>query len=243
MCSTAITPTTVVRLRINSVSDILFERLQSRLGYRFIKPEHLRLALSHRSVGANNNERLEFLGDSILNFIIAQALFDKFPEAREGQLSRLRSQLVKGETLAEIAREFDLGTCLHLGEGEMKSGGQRRDSILADAVEAIIGAIQVEAGIEVCRARVLAWYQARLEALSLDTPAKDAKTRLQEHMQSLHEPLPEYSVAEVEGEAHAQVFTVECHVSLLDTPERARASSRRVAEKKSAAQALKRLGV
>ncbi|WP_049722022.1 ribonuclease III [Gilvimarinus polysaccharolyticus] len=225
------------------MNDILFERLQRRLGYTFSNSDRLRLALSHRSVGAHNNERLEFLGDSILNFSIGQALFDMFPEAREGQLSRLRAQMVKGETLAEIAREFDIGPCLLLGEGEMKSGGQRRDSILADAVEAIIGAIYVEAGMETCRARVLAWYQPRLDALSLDTPAKDAKTRLQEYMQSRQAPLPDYRVAEVEGEAHAQVFTVECHVSLLDTPERARASSRRVAEKKSAAQALKRLGV
>jgi ribonuclease-3 len=231
------------RLRNNSVNDILFERLQRRLGYAFEESERLRLALSHRSVGAHNNERLEFLGDSILNFIIAQALFDKFPAAREGQLSRLRSQMVKGETLAEIAREFEIGPCLLLGEGEMKSGGQRRDSILADAVEAIIGAIYVEAGMQTCRERVLDWYQTRLATLSLDTPAKDAKTRLQEYMQSRQQPLPDYRVAEVDGEAHAQVFTVECHVSLLDTPERARASSRRVAEKKSAAQALKRLGV
>ena len=225
------------------MNDILFERLQSRIGYRFEQAERLRLALSHRSVGAHNNERLEFLGDSILNFIVGEALFTKFADAREGQLSRLRAQMVKGETLAEIAREFDIGPCLLLGEGEMKSGGHRRDSILADAVEAIIGAIYSEAGMATCRERVLAWYQQRLDSLSLDTPAKDAKTRLQEYMQSRQQPLPDYRVAEVEGEAHAQVFTVECRVSLLDTPERARASSRRVAEKKSAAQALKRLGV
>ncbi|WP_041523527.1 ribonuclease III [Gilvimarinus agarilyticus] len=225
------------------MKDIIFERLQSRIGYRFEQAERLRLALSHRSVGAQNNERLEFLGDSILNFIVGEALFTKFTDAREGQLSRLRAQMVKGETLAEIAREFDIGPCLLLGEGEMKSGGHRRDSILADAVEAIIGAIYIEAGMETCRERVQAWYQTRIEALGLDTPAKDAKTRLQEYMQSRQQPLPDYRVAEVEGEAHAQVFTVECHVSLLDTPERARASSRRVAEKKSAAQALKRLGV
>ncbi|MDO3384109.1 ribonuclease III [Gilvimarinus algae] len=219
------------------------KRLQRRLGYEFGRPESLQLALSHRSVGADNNERLEFLGDSILNFLIGEALFEKFETAREGQLSRLRAQLVKGDTLAEIAREFELGECLKLGEGELKSGGQRRDSILADAVEAIIGAIYLEAGLDTCRERVLHWYRERLASLTLDTPAKDAKTRLQEYLQSRREPLPEYRVAEVEGEAHAQVFTVECHVSLLPTPERARASSRRVAEKKSAAQVLKRLGV
>ncbi|MCP8898899.1 ribonuclease III [Gilvimarinus xylanilyticus] len=225
------------------MSEILLTRLQQRLGYQFADTQALTLALSHRSVGAQNNERLEFLGDSIVNFLIAEALFGKFPQAREGQLSRLRAQLVKGETLAELAREFELGDCLQLGEGEMKSGGKRRDSILADAVEAIIGAIYREAGLEVCRQRVLQWYASRLTALSLDTPAKDAKTRLQEYLQSKREPLPDYQVVEVNGEAHAQTFTIECHVSLLPQPERASASSRRAAEKQSASQALKRLGV
>jgi ribonuclease-3 len=233
----------VARQRTDNVTSILLQRLQNRLGYQFTDCERLRLALSHRSVGAHNNERLEFLGDSILNFTVAQALYERFPSAREGQLSRLRSQLVKGETLAELAREFELGPCLLLGEGELKSGGQRRDSILADTVEALIGAIYDEAGMEACRARVLAWYHTRLESLSLDSPVKDTKTRLQEYLQSRRQPLPEYKVVEVGGEAHAQVFTIECHVSLLSSPERARATSRRLAEKQSAAQVLKRLGV
>ncbi|UTF61044.1 ribonuclease III [Gilvimarinus sp. DA14] len=225
------------------MSDILLTRLQQRLGYQFKDITRLQLALSHRSVGAANNERLEFLGDSIVNFLVGEALFEQFPKAREGQLSRLRSQMVKGETLAELAREFELGECLSLGEGEMKSGGHRRDSILADAVEAIIGAIYLDSDMPSCRTRVLQWYDSRLQALSLENPAKDAKTRLQEYLQSRREPLPDYQVVAVAGEAHAQMFTVECHVSLLDTPESARASSRRAAEKQSAAQALKRLGV
>ncbi|WP_020210495.1 ribonuclease III [Gilvimarinus chinensis] len=225
------------------MSDILLTRLQQRLGYQFKDITRLQLALSHRSVGANNNERLEFLGDSIVNFLVGEALFHQFPKAREGQLSRLRSQMVKGETLAELAREFELGECLHLGEGEMKSGGHRRDSILADAVEAIIGAIYLDSDMPSCRARVLQWYDSRLKALSLENPAKDAKTRLQEYLQAKRQPLPDYQVVEVAGEAHAQMFTVECHVALLNKPESARASSRRAAEKQSAAQVLKRLGV
>ncbi|MDO3386482.1 ribonuclease III [Gilvimarinus sp. SDUM040013] len=225
------------------MNDIALSRLQSKLNYEFKDSTLFTLALSHRSVGATNNERLEFLGDSILNFIIARALFDQFEAAREGQLSRLRAQMVKGETLAELAKEFDLGPCLKLGEGEMKSGGQRRDSILADAVEAIIGAIYIDSDFNTCRQCVLQWYKTRLAKLSLKSPAKDAKTSLQEFLQSRKEPLPDYRVVDIEGDAHAQTFTVECHVSLLHEPETATASSRRVAEKKSAAQALQKLGV
>lgn len=223
------------------MSDLLKQRLQIRLGYEFRDPAQLDLALTHRSHGASNNERLEFLGDSILNFIIGEALFRRFPEAREGQLSRLRSQMVKGETLAEIAREFEVGECLRLGEGEMKSGGHRRDSILADTLEALIGAIYLESGFITCADRVNAWYQARLDALSLEQPAKDAKTRLQEFLQAHKLPLPEYEVVEVEGEAHAHRFTIECRVDSLKESARARATSRRVAEKEAAAAVLEKL--
>lgn len=225
------------------MQDILFERLQARLGYQFADSKQLRLALTHRSHGATNNERLEFLGDSILNFIVGEALFKIFPEAREGQLSRLRSQLVKGDTLAEMAQEFELSECLILGEGELKTGGRTRPSILADAVEAIIGAIYLEAGLAVCKERLLTWYQERLSALTLDTTVKDAKTRLQEYMQSKQLALPIYTVVEASGEAHAQWFTIECAISLLSKPTRAQASNRREAEKLSAAKALKILGL
>jgi len=225
------------------VEFIKYQRLQERLGYQFADQAQLKLALTHRSHGASNNERLEFLGDSILNFIIGEALFKQFPTAKEGQLSRLRSQLVKGETLSHIAREFSLGECLILGEGEMKSGGHRRDSILADTVEALIGAIYLESGLEVCRDRLHAWYAERLSALSLETTVKDAKTRLQEHMQSLQQPLPEYQVIDTNGEAHAQLFTVECKVATLSRSATAEASSRREAEKQAAAKILAWLGV
>lgn len=222
---------------------IKHQRLQQRLGYQFREQVHLDLALTHRSCGASNNERLEFLGDSILNFIIGEALYLRFPEAREGQLSRLRSQMVRGETLAQLAREFELGECLILGEGEMKSGGHRRDSILADTIEALIGAIYVESGYDLCRERVLSWYGSRLAQLSLDTPAKDAKTRLQEYMQAQQLPLPEYVIVDVNGEAHAQMFTVECRLISFKKSAQARASNRREAEKQAAAQIIELLKI
>ncbi|MDI5892281.1 ribonuclease III [Halomonas rhizosphaerae] len=212
-----------------------------RIGHTFADPGLLELAMTHRSYGGQNNERLEFLGDSIVNFIIAEALFQRFPQAREGQLSRLRARLVKGQTLAELAREMAFGECLRLGSGEMKSGGHRRESILADAVEAVLGAIYLDAGMEVARARVLSWYAERLEAISLDDTQKDPKTRLQEFLQSRQVPLPRYEVTSVEGEAHAQTFTVECHVEMLEKHTLGVGSSRRHAEQQAAAQALSRL--
>jgi ribonuclease III len=220
-----------------------FKRLQQRIGYEFKVPTLLQLALTHRSHGANNNERLEFLGDSILNLVIGDALFKRFADVREGQLSRLRSQLVKGETLAEIAREFELGDCLILGEGEMKSGGHQRDSILADTVEAIIGAIYTETDFEVCRKQVLSWYAGRLAELHVDTAAKDAKSRLQEYLQSLRKPLPEYDVVAADGESHAQIFTIECRVVLLKHAVRAQATNRREAEKLAATEVLRLLNI
>lgn len=219
------------------MTNLIKQRLLLRLGHQFQNQELIELALTHRSCGAHNNERLEFLGDSILNFTIGEALFRQFPEAKEGQLSRLRAQMVKGETLAEIAREFELGDSLNLGEGELKSGGFRRDSILADAVEAIIGAVYVDAGMDACQERILCWYQQRLEAISLDETLKDPKTRLQELMQARHKPLPEYKVVSVDGEAHAQLFTIECHIAFLKKPTKAQASSRRTAEKMAAEEA------
>lgn len=214
------------------------QRLIKRLGYTFSDNSLLDLALTHRSCGAHNNERLEFLGDSILNFTMGEALFHKFPSAREGDLSRLRAQLVKGETLAEVAREFELGEQLNLGEGEMKSGGFRRDSILADAVEAIIGAIYTEAGMDICQQHLLNWYAQRLESITLTETKKDTKTQLQEFLQSRRAPVPEYKIVSTSGESHAQQFTVECRVSLLSKPTLATASNRKLAEKEAAAEAL-----
>jgi len=217
--------------------------LQQQLGHPFQQAPLLSQALTHRSHGAQNNERLEFLGDSILNFLIGDALFQQFPSMREGQLSRLRAQLVREKTLAAIAREFSLGDYLILGEGELKSGGRERDSILADTVEALIGAIYLDSGLDTCRARVLDWYADRLSASSLETSAKDAKTRLQEHLQSLQQPLPEYRVVEAAGEAHSRMFTVECRIALVKQPARAQASNRREAEKAAAAQLLRALNI
>ncbi len=173
--------------------------LARKLNYTFKDESLAELAVTHRSHGKRNNERLEFLGDSILNFVIAEALFKRFPEAKEGQLSRLRAQLVKGETLAEIAREMKLGDYLKLGSGELKSGGFRRDSILADAVEAIIGAIYLDSDMDVCRGYVLRWYKERLEQTNLQNTQKDSKTRLQEFLQSRRVALPEYELMSVEG--------------------------------------------
>ncbi len=223
------------------MQNLKYKRLEQRLGYQFENQRQLQLALTHRSHGATNNERLEFLGDSILNFIVGEALFNRFPDVREGQLSRLRSQLVKGETLAELAREFEMGDYLILGEGELKSGGRSRDSILADSVEAIIGAIYNERGLDVCREHVLNWFASRLDAIGIDTSAKDAKSRLQEYLQAQRQPLPEYAVINIGGEGHAQVFTIECRVALAKKPTQASASSRREAEKQSALLMLKQL--
>ena len=217
--------------------------LEHRLGYTFNDASLFAMALTHRSHGALNNERLEFLGDSILNFVIGDELIKKFPEAREGQLSRLRAQLVKGETLAEIAREFELGECLILGEGESKSGGKFRDSILSDTIEALIGAIYSETNIEFCRQCVLTWYASRLAQFSSDISVKDPKSQLQEYLQAKRKPLPDYQVVESLGESHAQIFTVECKIGLLKQAVRAQASSRREAEKLVAAEILRLLGI
>ncbi|WP_250462920.1 ribonuclease III [Microbulbifer litoralis] len=222
------------------MTDLLLDRLSQRLGHTFARRDLLELALTHRSHGSRNNERLEFLGDSILGFTIGAALFEQFPLGREGQLSRLRAQLVSGETLAELAREMKLGDCLRLGEGEMKSGGFRRASILADAVEALIGAIYLDAGLERARERILDWYARRLQNLSLET-AKDPKTRLQEWLQARQRPLPEYHVVDVGGAEHAQKFIVECRVEGLNSPVRGEAGSRRAAEKAAATEAYNRL--
>jgi ribonuclease-3 len=219
-------------------------QLERRLGYEFSDRSRLELALTHRSCGSRNNERLEFLGDSIVNFVIAEALFERFPDAREGQLSRLRARMVRGATLAELGREFQLGDCLRLGSGELKSGGYRRESILADAVEAIIGAIYLDVGMAICRERIRSWFTDRLESLSIsDQQNKDPKTRLQEFLQARQNPLPKYRVLNIEGDAHDQVFTVVCELESLDLNSEGRGPSRRGAEQQAARHALKKLGV
>lgn len=219
------------------------DQLQQRLGYQFNVPERLLLALTHRSYGNQNNERLEFLGDSIVNMVIADYLYKHFEKAREGQLSRLRARMVKGVTLAEIGREFELGKYLRLGSGELKSGGFRRDSILADAVESVIGAIYLDSDLDTCREQILRWFDVRLKKLDLQDTQKDPKTRLQEYLQSRQFPLPLYDVISVDGEAHAQTFHVSCALPSLDRKTSGIGSSRRIAEQQAARNALKELGV
>ena len=219
------------------------DRLQRRIGYTFADPERLLLAMTHRSFGNHNNERLEFLGDSLVNMIIAEYLYNHFARAREGQLSRLRARMVKGVTLAEIGREFELGQYLRLGSGEKKSGGFRRDSILADAVESIIAAMYLDSDFDTCRERVLSWFDKRLERLDIQDTQKDPKTRLQEYLQSRQFPLPRYEVISVDGEAHAQTFHVACVLPSQHRKTTGVGSSRRIAEQQAARAALKQLGV
>lgn len=222
------------------MNDPLRQRLLKRLGYTFKDQQLFQLALTHRSCGALNNERLEFLGDSLLNTIMAEALFQQLPQAREGDLSRLRAQLVKGETLAAIGREFELGECLSLGEGELKSGGFRRASILADAVEALVAAVYLDSGSDynTCRRHLLDWYGSRVAEVSLGKSEKDPKSKLQELLQARGQPLPTYEVTNATGDAHEQTFTITCRVSLLREPVITHGSNRRQAEKNAAAQAL-----
>ncbi|WP_299002614.1 ribonuclease III [uncultured Shewanella sp.] len=212
-------------------------RLCRTLGYEFIDVTLLEQALTHRSAASKHNERLEFLGDSVLSIVISDALYHQFPKAKEGDLSRMRATLVCGKMLAEIALEFKLGDYLKLGPGELKSGGFRRESILADAVEAIIGAVYLDKGIEPCRKLVLTWYQSRLKTIK-PVDQKDPKTLLQEHLQGFKKPLPVYTVVKTVGEAHNQTFTVECMVKDLSEPIVGVASSRRKAEQIAAAQVL-----
>ena len=219
------------------------DELARRLGHAFSDISLFELALTHRSCGKRNNERLEFFGDSILNCVIAEALFRKFPDAREGQLSRLRARLVKGETLAVIARELGVGDYLRLGSGELKSGGFRRDSILADSVEAIIGSIFIDTDFDTAKKFILHWFESRLAEIDLNESLKDSKTRLQEFLQSRRMPLPQYELLSVEGEAHDQTFHIRCEVQLLEMPTEGTGSSRRQAEQEAAQAALKALSV
>lgn len=215
--------------------------LEQKLDHKFLNTSLLDNALTHRSYNGPSNERLEFLGDSLLNFIVAEMLFAHFPQAPEGDLSRLRAALVRGETLAEVAREFSLGDYLNLGEGELKSGGFRRASILADALEAVIGAIYLDSGIEACKRCVCRWMEGRIKDLSLATGEKDAKSQLQEWLQARKKPLPVYTVVDTQGDSHNQLFTISCSVVLLDQVATATASSRKNAEKEAAHLMLQKL--
>lgn len=208
-----------------------------KLGYRFRDPALAALALTHRSAGQPNNERLEFLGDALLNLCVAELLFEGRPEASEGELSRLRAQLVNGLSLAEVARELELGDALRLGPGELKSGGFRRDSILADAFEALLAAVYLDGGYDACRGAIHALFAPRVAALGKSE--KDPKTRLQELLQAHGCALPQYELLASHGEDHAKTFEVAC---VLSEPEAMRfegsGGSRRAAEQAAAERAL-----
>ncbi|MHB8534664.1 MAG: ribonuclease III [Sulfuricaulis sp.] len=212
--------------------------LERRLTYTFRRPGLLDQALTHRSKNAENYERLEFLGDSVLGFIISTEIYQRYPNLYEGELTRLRASLVNKNTLAALARHIELGGYLKLGEGELKSGGFDRDSILADSLEAVFGAIYEDSNVEEVARVVLHLYRDRLTGLDPNSIPKDPKTQLQEYLQKLSLPTPTYLVKKITGEPHNQNFIVECHVSGLDTPACGTGGSRRHAEQEAAAQAL-----
>lgn len=218
---------------------MLINKLQEKIGYIFNSREILIQALTHRSASQSHNERLEFLGDSILSYAISNALYHKFPYVDEGVLSRIRATLVRKNTLAEIAQEFNLGQYLRLGLGELKNGGFLRESILANAIEALMGSIFLDSNIQITEKLILKWYDRRLRRINLDNKHKDPKTCLQEFMQGLHLPLPVYSVIQVTGESHNQKFTIHCQIKNLNYPIIGNGFSRQKAEQDAANKALR----
>jgi ribonuclease-3 len=215
--------------------------LERLLGHTFAQPALARQALTHRSFGTPHNERLEFLGDSLLNCAVATLLYERFPKLTEGDLSRLRAALVNQASLSEAATRLGLGERLRLGEGELKSGGFRRPSILADALEALLGAVFLDAGFEAARKAVATIFEERLESAAKAPVAKDPKTALQEHLQGRGLALPRYAVQKTEGEAHDQTFTVECRVDDLGVAGSGKGTSRRAAEQAAAEVVLAQL--
>ena len=208
------------------------------IDYRFKDPQLLREALTHRSMGDGHNERLEFLGDSVLNLVIAMRLYERNPEAREGDLSRMRARLVRGSTLGEVAAAIGLGRQIKLGEGELKSGGFRRASILADAFEALLGAIFIDGGYDACRTVVLELFDPLIESLPAADALKDPKTRLQEWLQARGRALPRYELVSEEGADHAKVFRIVCRLADVGTVVEESGRSRRKAEQAAAARML-----
>jgi len=215
--------------------------LERRLGHAFRDKELARQAVTHRSFGTPHNERLEYLGDSLLNCAVATLLYEKFPKLPEGDLSRLRASLVNQSSLSEVASALGLGDLLRLGEGELKSGGFRRPSILADAFEALLGAVYLDAGFDAVRAAVERLMGEKLEGRDRMPVDKDPKTALQEHLQGRKLALPRYSVQRTEGEAHDQTFTVECRVDDLGVVAAGQGTSRRAAEQAAAEGVLAQL--
>ena len=218
------------------------DKFHALTGYQFQQQQLLQQALTHRSFArSDNNERLEFLGDSVLNLIISNHIYHRFADADEGGLSRIRASLVKQSTLARVARRINLGDAIRLGSGELKSGGFRRASILADALEAAVGAIYLDGGYAAAEAAVLGLYRDELDAIDLRAEFKDPKTRLQEYLQSRQRELPVYAVEQTTGKAHSQVFTVSCTLADLELRETGSGSSRKGAEQQAAQKLLDRL--
>lgn len=224
-----------------------YKQLIQRIGFEFQNEKYLELALSHKSVGAHNNERLEFLGDAILNFIIAGELFNRFPNATEGQLTRMRSYFICEDMLVEIAKAWELGKYIILGTGEQRSGGHQRASILADTVEGILGAIYLDcsANMQIIQQVVLSWYADKFASFDDNKllQYKDAKTVLQEILQAKKQPLPEYAIIKIDGERHDQTFYVECKTVLLPQSVSGIGNSRRKAEQMAAEKVLEILNV
>ena len=219
------------------------DKLSARLGYVPRDRDLFVIALTHRSADGPNNERLEFLGDSVLNLLLSERLYREFPTASEGDLSRLRARLVSEEPLAEVATEMQLGEMLSLGSGELKTGGFRRQSILADAFEALCGALFLDGGLDVVRTTLAPMFESRIAALPEPATLKDAKTRLQEYLQANGWPLPAYAVKRTSGEPHAQIFLVSCAVAHASIETEGEGPSRRRAEQVAAHAALKALGL
>jgi ribonuclease-3 len=212
----------------------MYDELAKRLGHVFRRPELLIQALTHRSYAAQHNERLEFVGDAVLNCVVAVTLFERFPAIPEGELSRVRASLVNRDTLADVARRLGLGEAIRLGEGEQKSGGPTRPSILADTLEAVIGAVFLDAGFDAARATIDRVFADILRDADPAALGKDPKTRLQEWLQGRRLPVPDYVVTAVAGEAHAQTFTAECRVPALGIATQGSGTSRRAAEQSAA---------
>lgn len=210
------------------------KKFSEKLGYVFKNKSLLTRALTHRSHKPQHNERLEFLGDAALNFIIADQLFTQYPKMTEGQLSRARANLVNGEVLATLSHTLDIDQHIRLGQGEIKSGGMKRSSILSDCLEALIGAIYLDGGLEACRQLVLSWYIDKFEQVALKGPQKDPKTTLQEYCQAKKMMLPKYTVIDIRGEEHSQIFQVQCEVSNCDIKALGEGASRRKAEQSAA---------
>ncbi len=226
---------------MSTTNDSQAEALTARLGYEPRDRALFVVALTHRSAEGPNNERLEFLGDSVLNLLLSERLYREFPTASEGDLSRLRARLVSEEPLAGVAQELQLGELLHLGSGELKTGGFRRQSILADAFEALCGALYMDGGLEAVRERIGPLFESRIASLPEPSTLKDAKTKLQEHLQASGRPLPVYTVKSTSGEPHAQIFLVGCSVPHLQLETEGEGPSRRRAEQVAAQAALVRL--